>query len=53
MDHTNEEVIEQVANEVNEMSERAIFCFKISDTVFKVESRKYNFDFRLLFIFQF
>jgi glycine hydroxymethyltransferase len=29
MDHTNEEVIEQVANEVNEMmSERAIFVFK-------------------------
>jgi glycine hydroxymethyltransferase len=28
MDHTNEEVIEQVANEVNEMmSERAIFVF--------------------------
>jgi glycine hydroxymethyltransferase len=30
MDHTNEEVIEQVANEVNEMmSERAILFSKI------------------------
>jgi glycine hydroxymethyltransferase len=28
MDHTNEDIIEQVANEVNEMmSERAIFVF--------------------------
>jgi glycine hydroxymethyltransferase len=27
MDHTNEEVIEQVANEVNEMMKRAIFVF--------------------------
>jgi hypothetical protein len=35
MDHTNEEVIEQVANEVNEMSERAILFSKnkISDTI--------------------
>jgi hypothetical protein len=41
MDHTNEEVIEQVANEVNEMmSERAIFVFKIkiSDKVLKSKS---------------
>jgi glycine hydroxymethyltransferase len=35
MDHTNEEVIEQVANEVNEMmSERAILFSKIN-TVLK------------------
>jgi glycine hydroxymethyltransferase len=43
MDHTNEEVIEQVANEVNEMmSERAIFVFKIKiSDKFKVESLKF------------
>jgi glycine hydroxymethyltransferase len=30
MDHTNEEVIEQVANEVNEMMKRAILFSKIN-----------------------
>jgi hypothetical protein len=50
MDHTNEEVIEQVANEVNEMSERAIlFSKNIIVIPFKVESRKYNFLTFLLF----
>jgi glycine/serine hydroxymethyltransferase len=41
MDHTNEEVIEQVANEVNEMmSERAILFSKIKLVIpFKVESQ--------------
>jgi glycine/serine hydroxymethyltransferase len=55
MDHTNEEVIEQVANEVNEMmSERAILFSKIKLVIpflkSKVES---NFDFRLFLFFQF
>jgi glycine hydroxymethyltransferase len=52
MDHTNEEVIEQVANEVNEMmSERAIFVSKIKLVIPFLKSRKYNFDFRLFFNF--
>jgi glycine hydroxymethyltransferase len=52
MDHTNEEVIEQVANEVNEMmSERAIFVSKIKLVIPFLKSKKYNFDFRLFFNF--
>jgi hypothetical protein len=41
MNHTNEDIIEQVANEVNEMmSERAIFVFK--KTLFKVSGLKFK-----------
>jgi hypothetical protein len=52
MDHTNEEVIEQVAIEVNEMMKELFLFSKIKLVIpFKVESQKYNFDFRLFFIF--
>jgi hypothetical protein len=54
MDHTNEEVIEQVANEVNEMmSERAIFVSKIKLVIpflkSKVKSIILTFDFSFIF----
>jgi hypothetical protein len=55
MDHTNEEVIEQVANEVNEMmSERAILFSKIKLVIpFKVESRSIILTLTFDFSFQF
>jgi hypothetical protein len=53
MDHTNEEVIEQVAIEVNEMmSERAILFSKIKLVIkSKVESIILTFDFSYFFQF--